>query len=181
MRVPIPLAIAGRSTGSCFLSIVWKRERLKLEIRSVGPPEPQSMSLPTRFLVALCISISQWCIRPGVVPMEGTQPTWKQRAPFASVSTLMQTHCINFSKRVTVLGYNSHRSQSGGQSTFRTNCHVSEFSATFQPQVAKSASFHEKPWKVINLAKTSTFSDKLSWFRVFSNFLMLLLLKMSAT
>ena len=36
---------------------------------------------------------------------------------------------------------------------FRANHHVSAFSSTFKQKVAKSASFREKPSKIVNLAK----------------------------
>ena len=40
----------------CFLAIGCKSESTKLEIRSVGPPLPETIGLPTR--VGLCILVS---------------------------------------------------------------------------------------------------------------------------
>ena len=50
------------------------------------------------------------------------------------------------------------------------NYHVLAFLSTFGPQVIKSRSFREKAWKIIYLAKTSSFWSKLACFRVFINF-----------
>ena len=41
---------------SCFLAIGCKSESMKFEIRSVGPPLPETIGLPTGF--ALCIFVS---------------------------------------------------------------------------------------------------------------------------
>ena len=54
--------------------------------------------------------------------------------------------------------------------TFRTNWHVFVFWWTFQQKVAKSASFREKPWKIIDLAKPWHFSNKLACFCVLMKF-----------
>ena len=55
-------------------------------------------------------------------------------------------------------------------STFLTNWHVFLFWWTFQRKVAKSASFHEKPWKIINLGKTWHFLNKLACFCILIKF-----------
>ena len=54
---------------------------------------------------------------------------------------------------------------------FRTNWHVFAFWSSFQQKLAKSASFREKPWKIIDLAKTWYFSNKVACFCVLINFL----------
>ena len=54
-------------------------------------------------------------------------------------------------------------------STFRTNWHVFLFWWTFQQKVARSASFREKPWKIIDLAKPWHSSNKLACFSVLIN------------
>ena len=41
---------------SCFLAIGFKSESTNLEIRSVGPPLPETIDLPTG--VGLCILVS---------------------------------------------------------------------------------------------------------------------------
>ena len=54
--------------------------------------------------------------------------------------------------------------------TFQANYHVSRFPWNFSTEVGKSGSFREKPWKIIDLAKTGKFSRKLSPFKVSMNF-----------
>ena len=54
--------------------------------------------------------------------------------------------------------------------TFRANHQVSRFRWTFRKKVAKSGSFREKPWKIIDLAKTVNVSNKLTRFEVWKNF-----------
>ena len=53
---------------------------------------------------------------------------------------------------------------------FRTKYHVYAFRWTFQQKVAKSASFREKARKIIDLAKTCNFSNKLPCFGISMNF-----------
>ena len=53
---------------------------------------------------------------------------------------------------------------------FRTKYHVCAFRWTFQQKVAKSASFREKARKIIDLAKTCNFSNKLPCFGISMNF-----------
>ena len=55
-------------------------------------------------------------------------------------------------------------------STFRTNYHLSAFWQAFQLKLAKSPSFREKTRKIVDLAKTLTFSNKLPGFGVLTNF-----------
>ena len=54
--------------------------------------------------------------------------------------------------------------------TFQANYHVSRFPRNFWTEVGKSGSFREKPWKIIDLAKTGNFSSTLSPFEVSMNF-----------
>ena len=54
--------------------------------------------------------------------------------------------------------------------TFRTNYDVFAYRWTFQEKVAKSASFREKARKIVDLAKTRNFSNKLPCFGVSMNF-----------
>ena len=54
--------------------------------------------------------------------------------------------------------------------TFRTNYHVFAFRWTFPEKVAKSASFREKARKIVDLAKTRNFSNKLPCFDALVNF-----------
>ena len=53
---------------------------------------------------------------------------------------------------------------------FRTKYHVYAFRWTFQQKVAKSASFREKARKIVDLAKTRNFSNKLPCFDALVNF-----------
>ena len=53
---------------------------------------------------------------------------------------------------------------------FRTNWHVLAFWWSFQEEAAKSASFPEKAWKLMDLAKTLNFSNKLACFSFLMNF-----------
>ena len=53
---------------------------------------------------------------------------------------------------------------------FRTKYHVYAFRWTFQQKVAKSASFREKARKIVDLAKTCNFSNKLPCFGISMNF-----------
>ena len=53
---------------------------------------------------------------------------------------------------------------------FRANYHDSAFGSTFRQKVAKSASFREKPRKIVSLAKVARFWSKLPWFGVWVNF-----------
>ena len=50
--------------------------------------------------------------------------------------------------------------------TFQANYHVSRFPWNFWTEVGKSGSFREKPWKIIDLAKTGNFSSTLSPFEI---------------
>ena len=54
--------------------------------------------------------------------------------------------------------------------TFRANYHVLAFRWSFQQKVAKSASFREKARKIVDLAKTRNFSNKLPCFDALVNF-----------
>ena len=54
--------------------------------------------------------------------------------------------------------------------TFQANYHISRFPWNFRKELAKSYSFREKPWKIIDLAKTGNFSSKLSCFDIWMNF-----------
>ena len=63
----------------------------------------------------------------------------------------------------------NHRSDQNF-ATFRTNYHVFPFRWTFQKKVAKSASFREKTRKIIDLAKTCNFSNKLPCLCISINF-----------
>ena len=54
--------------------------------------------------------------------------------------------------------------------TFRTNYHVFAFRWSFQQKVTKSASFREKARKIVDLAKTRNFSNKLPCFDALVNF-----------
>ena len=72
---------------------------------------------------------------------------------------------MNFSARSCkkcLISWKTTRNHRFGQNfaTFRTNYHVFAFWWTFQKKVAKSASFREKTWEIIDLAKTSNFSGK---------------------
>ena len=54
--------------------------------------------------------------------------------------------------------------------TFRANYHVLAFRWSFQQKVTKSASFREKARKIVDLAKTRNFSNKLPCFDALVNF-----------
>ena len=54
--------------------------------------------------------------------------------------------------------------------TFRTNYHVLAFRWSFQQKATKSASFREKARKIVDLAKTRNFSNKLPCFDALVNF-----------
>ena len=47
---------------------------------------------------------------------------------------------------------------------FRANHHVSAFESTFQQKAAKSASFREKVWKIVHLAKMCNFFEQTTTF-----------------
>ena len=63
----------------------------------------------------------------------------------------------------------THRFQQNLQ-RFRKNYHVFAFRWTFQKKVAEIASFLEKARKIIDLAKTNNFSNKLPCFGVLVSF-----------
>ena len=63
----------------------------------------------------------------------------------------------------------NHRFQQNLQ-LFRKNYHVFAFRWTFQKKVAEIASFLEKARKIIDLAKTNNFSNKLPCFGVLVSF-----------
>ena len=82
---------------------------------------------------------------------------------------------VNFSAKVCRKWLNSWKSTKNhrfGQNfaTFQTNYHVFAFRWTFQEKVATSASFREKAWETIDLAKTFDFSKKLPFLGIFLNF-----------
>ena len=54
--------------------------------------------------------------------------------------------------------------------TFPAKYHVSAFWSTFRQKIEKSGSFREKARKIIDLAKTSSFSSELPCFGVLVNF-----------
>ena len=54
--------------------------------------------------------------------------------------------------------------------TFRTNYHVFACRWTFQRNVAKSASFREKAWEIMDLGKLCNFSNKLPCLCISINF-----------
>ena len=83
--------------------------------------------------------------------------------------------CMNFSEKSSKKCFISWKKHEKSfiwpkLSTFRTRYHVSAFARMFQQKVAKSASFCDKTRKVIDLAKTLNFSNKLPCFGVFMKF-----------
>ena len=78
--------------------------------------------------------------------------------------TSMFLHFDEFSrKKLPKVPWKSTKNHRFGQNfaTFRANYHVLAFRWSFQQKVTKSASFREKARKIVDLAKTRNFSNKL--------------------
>ena len=89
--------------------------------------------------------------------------------------TSMFLHFDEFSRKKLpkVLRFvKKHENHRFGQNfaTFRANYHVLAFRWSFQQKVTKSASFREKARKIVDLAKTRNFSNKLPCFDALVNF-----------
>ena len=87
--------------------------------------------------------------------------------------------CLNISMIIAVksskkwlVSWKSTKNHWFGQNfaTFRTNYHVFAFRSIFKEKLAKTASFRKKARKIIDLAKTCNFPNKLTCFGISMNF-----------
>ena len=99
---------------------------------------------------------------------------WAKTCNFFEQSTMFMRFDELFSKRLQKVPrfVKKHEKSSiwPKLATFRTNYHVVAFRWTFQEKNAKSGPFREKARKIIDMAKTCNFSNKLPCFGISMNF-----------